>query len=256
MYEDKRETVRLSDECWNCLESIRDVGYSTAFTFFFLSQIDSFRKVIRKSLPDIKGDWVRYEYQGKQVTFTLSEQAMVEYRPRIEDFNCFAAAVKILGLYEDYVHKIIQISCIEMPQKMKLFEETHRNLIRKKGEKKEGFIKYELGRGIDFFQELFGFEPLPLYRPVLQFFFELRNLTVHQSGIVTKRLCDIMDNPCFTGTKLKVGDRVQWNLGLFLQLQHLLTQLLPEIDPLICLSLNLSSIEKQAYWYVGKLTQQ
>ena len=108
----------------------------------------------------------------------------------------------------------------------------------------------KLGRGIDFFQEVFGWSPLPSYRLGLQLMFHLRNVTVHNNGIADDRLCQLAKNPhieCIG--KLKVRDKVSWNLGTVLQLQHLVIATLSEVDPYIAQKLELPILKKQAFWH-------
>jgi hypothetical protein len=86
----------------------------------------------------------------------------------------------------------------------------------------------------------------------LEFFFQLRNIAVHNSGIADQRLCDAVNEAYINIIgALKIGEKVGWNLSLTLQLRDLLTSILPEVDPLICRTLKLTEIEKKAYWYLN-----
>lgn len=248
MYEDKRQVIRLSKDCWHCLEVIKDVGYANAYTFFWSENAKLVQQALRKIAPDIKGDWLRFKYEGKIVTFSLSDQAIRGYKPKVQEFSSFGSAVRMLGAYEDYVRKIVEISNQVIPQKMTTFRNQHKKYIRNTN----SFIKFEVGRGIDFFHEVFNYNPHPSYKPLLEFVFQLRNIAVHNSGIADQRLCDAAHSPYvnISGT-LKIGDKINWNLSLTLQLQLLLTSILPEVDPLICHTLNLTEIEKRAYWYLN-----
>ena len=246
MYEDKRQVVRLSKECWDCLDVIRDVGYANAYTFFWSENAKLVQSAIRKIAPDIKGDWLRFKYEGKTETFSLSDQAIGSYKPKIQEFSSFGSAVRVLGAYEDYIRKVVEISHQVIPQEMAAFVKNRKKYIRSIN----SYIKSELGRGIDLFSEVFRYNPNPSYKPSLEFFFQLRNIAVHNSGIVDERLCKAANNEYIkiNGT-LKIGDKISWNLSLTLQLQLLLTNLLPEVDPSICRTLKLTEIQKQAYWY-------
>lgn len=246
MYEDKRQVVRLSKECWDCLDVIKDVGYANAYTLFWSDQAELIQQAIRKIAPDIKGDWLRFRYEGKTVAFSLSDEAMKVYKPKIQEFSSFGSAVRMLGTYEDYVRNIVKISDQVIPQKMTAFRNKHRRYIRNGN----GFIKHEVGRGIDFFHEVFNYNPHPSYKPSLKFFFQLRNVAVHNSGIADQRLCESVNSPYINITgQLNIGDKISWNPSLALQLYHLLINMLPEVDPLTCSTLKLEEIEKQAYWY-------
>ena len=248
MYEGKRQVIRLSKDCWHCLEVIKDVGYANAYTFFWSENAKLVQQALRKIATDIKGDWLRFKYEEKIVTFSLSDQAIRDYKPKVQEFSSFGSAVRMLGAYEDYVRKIVEISNQVIPQKMTTFRNQHKKYIRNTN----SFIKFEVGRGIDFFHEVFNYNPHPSYKPSLEFVFQLRNIAVHNSGIADQRLCDAAHSPYIniSGT-LKIGDKINWNLSLTLQLQLLLTSILPEVDPLICHTLNLTEIEKRAYWYLN-----
>lgn len=247
MYEDKRPTIKLSKECWDCLDILKDVSYTNAYTFFWADQIKLVQQGIRKIVPDIKGDWLRFKYEGKTVSFSLSEEAIVEYKPKIQEFSSFGSGVKMLGAYENYVRRMIEISYEVIPQKMDKFKSNHKKDISNT----KSFIKHEVGRGVDFFSEVFGYTPHLSYRPSLQFIFHLRNVAVHNAGIVDQKLCDAANNKHVNiAGKLKIGDTVKWNLSISLQLQHLLTSILSKVDPNIYTTLKLPVIEKQAHWYL------
>ncbi|MBA7682957.1 hypothetical protein ES703_91313 [subsurface metagenome] len=248
MYQDKRKVIRLSKECWDCLDIMKDVSYANVYSFFWAEKAKLVQQAIRKIAPDIKGDWLRFKYEGKTVTFSISDQAIADYKPKIQEFSSFGSAVRMLGAYEDYVQKIVEISYQAIPQEMTAFRNKYKKYIRNMN----SFIKSEVGRGIDFFHEVFNYSPHLSYKPSLEFFFQLRNITVHKSGIADQRLCDAANSPYIKITGiLKIGDKVNWNLSLTLQLHHLLTSILPEVDPLICRKLRLTEIEKQAYWYLN-----
>jgi len=242
---DKRQVVRLSKECWDCLDIIRDVGYANAYTLFWSDQIELIQQAIRKIAPDIKGDWLRFRYEGKTVSLSISENAIKAYKPRIQEFSSFGSAVKILGAYEAYVKKVVEISDQVIPQPMMAFRSKNKKHIYK------GFISYEVGRGIDFFSEVFSYNPHPSYKPALKFFFQLRNIAVHESGIADKRLIDAANSSHINITgQLNIGDKIGWNPSLLLQLQHLMIDMLTGVDPLICSHLKLIQIEKRAFWYL------
>lgn len=247
MYRDKRQVVRLSKECWDCLDVIKDVGYSNAYTLFWSDQIKLIQQAIRKIAPEIKGDWLRFRYEGKTVTFSLSENAIKAYKPKIQEFSSFGSSVRILGAYEVYVKKVVEISDHIIPQRMASFRQKHERYIRNVN----GFIKHEMGRGIDFFHEVFNYNPHPSYKPSLKFIFQFRNVTVHNSGIADQRLIDAANSPHINITgKLNIGDKVSWNPSLALQLYHLMIDMLTGVDPLICSHLKLIQIEKRAFWYL------
>ena len=166
MYDDKRQVVRLSKECWECLNVIRDVGYANAYTFFWTDQLKLVQQAIRRIAPDIKGDWLRFKYEGKTVTFSLSDQAILSYKPKIQEFSSFGSAVRMLGAYEDYVRKIADLSLQTIPVEMQSFKKSHKGHVTKNI---SSYVRSEIGRGIDFFQEVFNYHPHPTYKPCLEF---------------------------------------------------------------------------------------
>lgn len=247
MYRDKRQVVRLSKECWDYLDVIKDVGYANAYTLFWSDHIKLIQQAIRKNAPSIKDDWLRRRYEGKTVTFSLSDNAIKAYKPKIQEFSSFGSAVKILGAYEDYVKKVVEISDQVIPQPMMAFRNKNKKYIHNEN----SFISYEVGRGIDFFSEVFSYNPHPSYKPALKFFFQLRNIAVHKSGIADKRLIDAANSSHINIMgQLNIGDKISWNPSLLLQLYHLMIDMLTGVDPLICSDLKLTQIEKRAFWYL------
>lgn len=243
---DQRQLIKLSQQCWDCLAIIQAVSYAHAYTFFWSEQLKLVQQGIRKIAPDIRDDWLRFTYDGKTLTFSLSDQAIIAYRPKIQEFSSFGTAVTMLGSYEDFVRKVVELSYQSIPSAMQVFKNNHKKNISRNT---NSFVKSQVGRGIDFFQEVFNYNPNQSYRPSLEGFYQLRNVTVHKAGIVDQKLCDALNNPYVIGATLKVGMRVHWNLSLVLQLHHLLTDILPNVDPFISSKLGLPQIEKQAYWY-------
>ena len=244
-YEDL-QLVKLSQQCWDCLDTIQDVSYANVYNFFWSDQIKLVQQGIRNIAPDIKGDWLRFTYEGKTMTFSLSDEFIMKYKPKIQEFSSFGSAVMMLGSYEDFVRKIVELSYKSIPSDMQIFKNNHNKYISRKT---NSFVKSEVGRGFDFFQEVFNYNPHQSYKPSLQFFYQFRNITVHSSGIVDQKLCDATSNSDIkiNGT-LRVGMRVHWNLSLVFSLHHLLIEMLPQVDPLICSKLALPQIERQAYW--------
>jgi len=205
------------------------------------------QQAIRTTYPDIKGDWQRFEFEGKTITFSLSDQAISEYKPKIQEFSSFGSAVRMFGAYESYIRKTVDLTSSILPAEIQSFKKGHKGHITKRN---DSFVKSEVGRGIDFFQEVFDYNPDPAYRPSLEFLYQLRNIAVHNSGIVDERLLDAADDPhIIIGGTLTIGMKLDWNLSSVLQLQDLLLNMLPQIDPLVCSKLGLPQIERQAYWY-------
>lgn len=126
MYGNKRQTVELSKQCWECIETIKNVSYANIYMFFLTENMGITQKVIRSIVPTIQGDWLRFKYEGKMVTFSLSNEAIMSYKPKLHEFSFFGSAVKILGAYEYYVRKIAKISSEKIPEKVDLFKNNHK----------------------------------------------------------------------------------------------------------------------------------
>ena len=246
MYEDKRPLMWLSQDCWQCLKIIQDMGYANTFVFLLSKYMKQVQEAVRTGLPDIQGDWLRMRYEGKTLTFSLSDEAILHYKPRIQEFSCFGSAVKILGAYENYLRRIIEASDQDIPQEMSTFRSNHNKSIRQV----KDFWGDKLGRGVDFLHEVFGWNPHPSYRPALRFMFELRNIAVHNSGRANQRLCSLANDQHIhvTGT-LKVGDNVPWSLSTVLQLEHHIISVVSEADRHITPRVRLPIVEQKAFWY-------
>lgn len=248
MYENEREVLELSDFCWNCLDILKDVLYASAYTFFWTDQMPLIQRGIRQIAPDIQGDWLRFRYNGKMITFSLSDEAIAGYRARIQEFVSFGAGVRMLGAYENYVRQVVDVAYRAVPEKMDEFERNHRKDIRHRA----SYIKSGVGRGIDFFSEVFDYCPPPSYRPSLLFVFELRNVAVHNSSVADQRLCATANNAYVNmgeGKRLQVGDRVGWNMDICLRLFDLLVNLVSGADECVFPNLGLSTRQEKAWWY-------
>jgi len=252
MSENKRKNVTLSEICCQCLKTIQDVAYATAYTIFCAQDSRMVQQRIRKISPKVQqeGDWLRIRVHGMGLVFSIRDEAIALYKPIIQEFQCFGSAVRILGVYENYISKIVELSCQCIPGEMDKFNSDHRKLFKNKRSLSiQNFWSDKLGRGIDFFQEVFGWNPQPKYRPALRLMFHIRNLTVHNASIADQKLCQLASNQHIEliGT-FKVGDRVPWNLGTNLELQHLVIGILSEADPYIAHKLDLPTLQKRAFW--------
>jgi hypothetical protein len=249
LYNQQRQLLKLSNICWDHLFTIKDIIYANAYTFFWADRIKQIQNAIRKIAPDIKGDWLRFHFEDKTITFSLSDEAIISYKPKIQEFSCFGSAVGILGTYEDYVRVIVNLSNKAIPKEMERFRNNYKGIVSKKT---NSFIKCGVGRGTDFFKEVFDYQPNPAYKPGLEFLFQLRNIAVHNSGIVDQDLLNAANNPYvnINGGTLKIGMKLDWNLSFLLQLQLLMTEILPQVDPLVSAKLSLDQTEKKAFWYL------
>ncbi len=249
MCENIRQEIELSKICCQCLKTIQDVSYANAYTVFSLKSSKLLQEGIRRISPEVQreGDWLRIGFEGMKVAFSISDKALELYKPIIMENICFGSAVRILGTYENYIRRIVELSYQHIPRRLDKFESDHKKLIRSI----KSFWSEKLGRGIDFFQEVFDWNPRPKYRPGLQLMFHLRNLAVHNAGIADQKLCQLASNRYvdLVGT-FNVGKRVPWNLGTNLQLQHLVIGVLSEVDPCIAYKLELPTFQKQPFWHV------
>jgi len=250
VYETERPLVTLSVECWECLDVFLDVMYTTSYAVFLTDHIKLAQKIIRSMAPNIRGDWLRFRYEGKTLTFSVCDDAIQHYRPRMQEFVSFGAAVRMLGAYESYMRKVGEHAVQVMPEAVDAFEAAH-----KCGPGPDRFTGSNVGRGIDLLAEIFGFRPHPSYRPSLGFFYELRNVGVHNASIADERLCNAAKSGYIhVKGMLKVGAPVPWSLSACVQLHHLLTELLQDADPFVWRALGMRTLQKQAYWYLDKDT--
>jgi hypothetical protein len=139
------------------MEGKKNVEYANAYTFFWSENPKLVQQIIRKIAPDIKCSWLQFKYEGKTVTFSLSDQAIADYKPKVQEYSSFGSAVRMLGAYEGYVRKIFAVSYQDIPPKMTAFRNKHKRYIHNT----KSFIKFEVGRGIDFFHEVFKYNPHP-----------------------------------------------------------------------------------------------
>jgi len=249
MKKDNRQDVILSEICCQRLKEIQDVSYALAYSLLYLREYQVLQKRFRSISPKVQeeGDWVRLRFEGMAVAFSISDDAINIYRPIIYEFLCFSSAVRTLSIYENYIRSIVEISEKWIPDKINKFRSTHNIPSRSK----KRFWSEESGRGIDFLQEVFSWNPLPSYRPGLQLMFHLRNLTVHNNGIADDRLCQLATNPYIECVgKFKVGGQVSWNFGTYLELQRLVIAILTDADPYIVDKMKLPTLKKRPFWRV------
>lgn len=112
----------------------------------------------------------------------------------------------------------------------------------------------KLGRGLGFVEDIFKHNFHPSYKLCINFFFELRNVAVHNSNIADKELCEVAESEFINcDRKIKAGDKVEWSLLSALQLNQLVVQIMDEVDNVICSPLNLETTSGHLNWYyLGK----
>ena len=241
---------RLSKGCWECLQSLQQVGYVVCFVYFWTHNLKHLQGKLRELAPNIKDDTLKLcNPDGDELTFSMSSEALNHYRPVIQELVYFASAVRMICVYEGYIRQMVLTSYKHMPDVMASFEAKHRLGDRRGRLDTNIFWGKKLGRGIDFLSEIFSWQPNPMYRPALCFLFELRNNTVHKRGIVDDKLRQLAsdDNIELVG-ELKVGERFQWNSQTTFQLEKLLIRVLTEADRHVASRLPLEIIEDRAFW--------
>jgi hypothetical protein len=238
---DKRKPIVLSELCWKCFDSLKDVSFATTYTHFFTMHSGYLRDGFRKAHPDSIADIYRFLLDGQEVGISISKDAIQYFAPRIQEFAASGLAIKAIGAYENYMRGIEKQGLTIMSDKFTNLAKTHKVF-----KKPDWTCSKELGRGIDIFQELFGYSPPPGYRPSLILCFELRNASVHNSSIATQAVHDAsMD----LGTPINIGDPVPWNLHNCFELHHLFVDYLPVVDSLVSPILQLKTKLGIPYWF-------
>ena len=252
MKKDERQDIVLSEICCQCLKGIQDVYYALVYGLLSLREYRVMQERFRNISPQIQteGDWLRIRYEGMGVAFSISDDAINLYKPIIQEFQCFGSAVRVLSMYENYIKRIVEIADHQIPDKMIRFRSIH-NIRSGRTTAIKSFWSNELGRGIDFLQEVFGWNPSPHYKPGLKLWFHLRNLTVHNNGIADDKLCQLARNPHIESVgNIKAGDKASWNIGNTLQLPQFIILILTDADPYVFNNLNLPTRKQQPFWRV------
>ncbi len=241
--------VQRSNIYWSCNNIIKTVMYANNFTHFWVDRAEELQKLMRSKAPDVVDDWYRFEFSGFTITFSLSDGAIGEYQPLVREFSSFGAAVKILGGYEKYFSEIIRETINRFPEKVDAFSKKHKTGNAKPHNVKN-FMWKKLGRGLNFVEDIFKHNFHPSYKPCINFFFELRNVAVHNSNMADKELCEVAASEFINyDRKIKIGDKVEWSLLSALQLSQLVVQIMDEVDNMICSPLNLETIPGKQHWY-------
>lgn len=246
---------RLSKECWECLKTLQEVGYVYCFVSFWTMHLPQLQQKLRELAPNIKEDVLKLTNKdGDEFIFSMSSEALSNYRPVIQELVYFALAVRMISVYEGYISQVVETSYKHIFNEMALFEAKHKLRDKKGRLYKKRFWSEELGRGIDFLSEIFNWQPNPIYRPALCFLFELRNNTVHNKGIINHKLLKLVsaENTELVGEP-KAGERFHWDIQITLELYKLLISVLTEADRYVASKLPLEIIEDRAFWSSYKL---
>lgn len=243
LHQQADQQVTLSNEAWECIDTINEAMNSAHITIFLSDQMKRTQCHIMDTTPDISGDArfrVKYD-DGAVFAFSLSDNDMQKYQPLLHLSICFGVAVKILGAHEAYARKIILHA--ETARK------TNLDCFKKKHKTRDPF---KIGRGLDFFEEVLGCQmPSNVCKPMLHFFFEMRNVAVHNLSRANARLCEAAKSEYIKGDPIKEGDLVEWSIDDLNQLHGLMLWLIPSIDRSASSALGLSQMTKVQPWYYG-----
>ncbi len=245
----KLETVLRSNVYWMHMNIIQAVMNANNFTHFWIDRAGELQSLLRTRSPKVVGDWFRYQCEQFTVTFSFSDASIKQLQPAVREFSSFGAAVKILGCYESYLMEIIRNTINRFPKEVSDFSITH-NTGNVSSHKGKNFMWKTLGRGMTFVEEIFVHRFHPSYSPCMNFFFELRNVAVHNANIADEELCKLSKSEFINATgKINCGDRMEWSLISVLQLNQFVLQILDEVDALVCTPLMLETTQGQRHWY-------
>ncbi|MDO9530060.1 MAG: hypothetical protein Q7J27_13015 [Syntrophales bacterium] len=248
----KLEIVQRSNIYWVYANKIKAVMYANNFTHFWIDRSKELQNIMRTKAPDVVGDWYRFQFEGFTITFSLSDDAIRQYQPIVREFSSFGTAVKILGNYENYFSEIIKETISSFPENVDAFSKKHKtgniNLHNVKN-----FMWKKLGRGLSLIEDVFEHKFHPSYKPCINFFFELRNVAVHNSNIADEKLCELAESEFIKSNgKISCGNNVEWSLSSVLQLNQLVLQILDEADAVICSPLRLEMSPGRRHWYYSE----
>lgn len=245
----KREIVQRSNVYWTCANRIKTIMYTNNFTHFWIDRAKELQNLMRTKAPDVVDDWYRFQFEGFTITFSLSDDAIRQYQPAVREFASFGTAVKMLGSYEIYFSEIIRKTISRSPEKVDAFSKKHKTG-NVNPHNVKNFMWKKFGRGLTLIEEVFEHSFHPSYKPCINFFFELRNVAVHNDNVADERLCALAKSEFISSDKpINVGDKVEWSLSSVLKLNQLVLQILDEADVAVCSPLQLETSPGQRYWY-------
>lgn len=252
----KLEKVERSILYWNCMRSLKAVMYANNFAHFWVDRASELQNLMRTKAPDVVGDWYRYDFEGFTVTFSISDGAIKQYQPIIRESSSFGSAVKILGTYENYIREIIGTTISKAPEKVQDFANKYK--VRKVDSRNvKNLMSKRLGRGITLAEEIFEYKAHPSYKPCINFFFELRNVAVHNSNIADEKLCELAESEfIISNAKINIGDKVEWSFSSLMQLNQFILQVLDEIDDVVFAPLGLKTNTAERHWYYSSKDPQ
>jgi len=245
----KPPVVERSLLYWECMKALKSVFYANNFTHFWVDRAEELQKLMRSKAPDVVGDFYRYQIEKFTLTFSFSDDAIHQYQPIIREFSSFSTAVKILGIYENYFRVVIEKTRGALPDLVGNFCANHKKENAKANNVKSMMSK-ALYRGIVFAEEIFQYKPHVSYKTCVNFFFEMRNIAIHNLNKADEKMCEVAKSEFIKLDKeLQISDTVEWSLLSVLQLNQFVLQMLDEIDALVYTQLRLKTKQEKAYWY-------
>jgi len=250
-FDRKLEKVKRSNVYWKYTDTLKKVMYAHNYTHFWVDRADELTNLMRTKAPDVDNDWYRYQHKEFTLTFSFSDAAIKQYQPIIREFSSFSAAVRILGSYENYFEAIIRATMKTFPEKVKAF--SHKYKLKKVNIKNvKNLMSTKLCRGIIFVEQLFDYDANPPYKPLINFFFGMRNVAVHNSNIATEKLCKFAESEFINFDRhLNEGDKVEWSFYHALQLNQFVLQISDEIDTVVCPPLRLKTATDYRHWFLS-----
>jgi hypothetical protein len=246
------KTVQRSNLYWEHMGIIKTTMNSANFNHFWIDRAKELQGLMRAQAPKVVGDWYRYENFGFTITFTFSDEAIAMLQPSVREFSSFGAAIKILGSYESYFLEIIRKTKEKFREKAACFSETHRMGNFEKLKDKD-FMRKKLGRGLSFIENIFDCHFHPSYIPCMNFFYELRNIAVHNRNIADEELCKFSESEFITlENKIKCGDHIEWCLPNLFQLHQFVIQIMDEVDVVVHPLLMLETSMGSTHWYYSE----
>lgn len=245
----KLEIVQRSNLYWTTMNLIKAAMNANNFTHFWIDRAGELQSLLRSKAPDVVDDWFRYKVGQFTITFSFSDDSIRKLQPTVREFSSFGTAVKILGCYEAYFLEIIRNTINRFPEQVNDFSRTH-STGNANSHKGKNFMWKKLGHGLIFVEYIFAHRFHQSYSPCINFFFELRNIAVHNANIADEELCKLSKSEFINSDRqINCGDVLEWSLISLLQMHQFVLQILDEVDVVVCSPLMLETTPGQKHWY-------
>jgi hypothetical protein len=215
-----------------------------AYAHFTVPHSEYFRSGFRAAHPEATAELARFRIEGLEVGFSYCAEAVQYYGQDMVEFAATWAAVRTLGLYEAYIRSIEHLAWSVLPGEMRSIAKKDRSRLPD-----DWLCRDKQGRGAQLFIRLCRYSPPESYIPSLDFFFELRNVAIHRDGRCDERLARAAE---LAGHTIHVGTRVSWTFSLVMQLHHLLTDYLTDVDRGAVRVLGLETRCGRPYWFIDE----